>query len=370
MIWKLSLVALALSLLSLGCSKTEPEEPDLAIDDAAVDDLALPPGDGAPPKQDLGPNPKKDLGPNPKQDLGPNPKKDLGPNPKQDLGLPPKPDLSQPKKDQGLPAGDLFPTLPDFGTPPASTKVAAIQYAKGQASLVKPACASDPKPDVCALRELVIQARAGGASLVVTPEWVLSGVAEPDPVVGDNPALSASWPGSATTKQFSFLAKQLAMTVVLSHFTFTGPSGSETFYNSQVAFGPSGAVLAVHHKFNLFGNEPKTFTAGTEVEVFQHPLGTVGLLVCADIYGSTTLLTKLASTLKARVVAVSSYWTVSSPITGWYIPYAKKYGVYTIVANTTDAPGYGGAIISPTGAVIAQVSKTTPSVLFGTIPLP
>ncbi len=218
--------------------------------------------------------------------------------------------------------------------------------------------------------ELVVQARAGGASLVVTPEWVFAPNAEPIPAVGDTPALSASWPASAAIKQFSFYAKQLATTVVLSHFTYTGPSGQETFYNSQIAFDPNGKVVAVHHKFNLFGSEPKTFTPGTDVEVFSHPLGTTGLLVCADIYGSSTLLTKLASTLKARVVAVSSYWTVSNPITGWYIPYAKKYGVYTVVANTTDAPGYGGAIVSPTGTVIAQVSSTSPSVLFGTIPLP
>jgi predicted amidohydrolase len=353
-------VLLAFLSLALSCSKQDPEEPDLGSgEDLAVDDLAPPPpgvdGPVAPKKDTSGVPPKADLGPAPKKDTGTAPKKDTG---------------TTPKKDQGTPTGDVYPTLPDQGGPPTATKVAAIQYAKGQASLVKASCASHPEPDVCAVLELVVQARAGGASLVVTPEWVFAPNAEPIPAVGDNPALSAAWPAGAAIKQFSYYAKQLSTTVVLSHFTYTGPSGSETFYNSQIAFGPTGAVLAVHHKFNLFGNEPKTFTAGTDVEVFSHPLGTTGLLVCADIYGSTTLLTKLASTLKARVVAVSSYWTVSNPITGWYIPYAKKYGVYAVVANTTDSPGYGGAIISPTGAVIAQVSSTSPSVLFGTIPLP
>jgi len=348
----LALLVSAIWLLASCTKGTEPEldaGPDLAVTE---DGAAATPEQGAHPGAEAGAKP----------DGATSPKSDGAPSPKKDAPASPKPDLPG-KPDAAVPA-------PDFGAPAVATKVAAVQYAPGQAANVKSDCAGASEPDVCAMRELVIQARQGGASLIVTPEWIFNKVAEPDPKPGENPAQSASLPSTSMLKQFSLLAAQGKMHVVFSCFTFTGQKPNYTYYNSQIAFGPDGAVLAVHHKFNLFGNEPKLFTAGTDVEVFASPLGPVGLLQCADIYGSTQLRSKLAKTLKARVVAISSEWTVSSPIPSYYVPYAKSWGVYAVVANTTLSPGYGGAIIDPAGKILAQVSKTTPSVLFGDIPLP
>lgn len=127
-------------------------------------------------------------------------------------------------------------------------------------------------------------------------------------------------------------------------------------------------VLAVHHKFNLFGDESKTLTAGKDVTVFASPLGKVGLLICADIYGSSTLRTKQVTTLGARVVFVSSYWTVSGS-TSWYKSYVSRNKVYTVVANTTHAPGYGGGIYDPTGKALVEKVQPAPSVLIADVPV-
>ena len=101
------------------------------------------------------------------------------------------PDVGQPKPDLGAPK-------PDKGTPkPKAHKVAAIQYGAGDAALVSTACTQAAMPNVCALRKLVAQARAGGALLVVLPEYGFGWdqkVYEPAPTVGDNPATNTAWP--------------------------------------------------------------------------------------------------------------------------------------------------------------------------------
>lgn len=289
------------------------------------------------------------------------PKKDT--KPKQDKGPPP---------DVAIPV-DADPPLPDFGTDPIAGKVAAIQYGEGQAAYVASGCVQNPAPNLCAVKTLVVQARAGGASLVVIPEYALFGdqqYIEPVPSIGSNPGTNSKWPDDLFIKIFSKQAKTLQIYLVTSVITFSGQDPNYKYHNTQVAFDPTGAVVGVHHKFNLFGNEPQTLTAGNDVMVFDTPLGKVGLLICADIYGSPTLLNKLKYTLGARVVALSSFWTVSNP-QNWYKDLAADYDLYVIAANTTISPGHGGGIYAPpNGSALAQEIKTSPRVIFADIPLP
>ncbi len=296
---------------------------------------------------------------------------------KQDTGQP-KLDTNQPKLDHGIVPPDVRipvdadPPLPDFGSGPISTKVAAIQYGEGQAAHVSSGCVQNPAPNLCAVKTMVVQARAGGASLVVIPEYALFGdqqYIEPTPSIGSNPGTNPNWPEDLFIKIFSKQAKKLQVYLVTNVLTFSGQDPNYLYHNSQVAFDPTGAVVGVHHKFNLFGNEPQTLTAGTDVTVFDTPLGKVGLLICADIYGNSTLLNKLKYTLGARVVALTSFWTVSNP-QNWYKDYADDYNLYVIAANTTLSPGHGGGVYTPTGSALAQEIKTTPRVIFADIPLP
>jgi predicted amidohydrolase len=288
----------------------------------------------------------------------------------------PKVDLSPAKdvaqaQDQAIPK-DAEPPIPDFGAAPVATKVAAIQYGEGQAGFVDTGCATNPAPNLCAIKMLVLQARAGGASFVVIPEYSLipdQQYWEPLPALGVNPGTSSAWPEDLFITIFSKYAKKLDIYLVINLLTFDGTKPNYKYYNTQVAFEPSGKVVGVHRKFELFGNEQKSLTPGNDVMVFSTPLGKIGLLICADIYGDSTLLDKLAYTLGARVVAFSSFWTVASAVT-WQQNFAKKYGVFFIAANTTINPGQGGGVYDPNGAALAQKIQNQPSVVFADIPLP
>jgi predicted amidohydrolase len=383
-------VALMGAVALVGCSSGEwepgPPGPQPQVD--AAPPVTPPP---PPPKTDSGtpqPPPKTDSGtpqpPPPKTDSGtpqPPPKQDSGtptPPPKLDSGTPQPP----PKQDSGT------PPPPPPPPPPLTNKVAAVQYSKGQASLVDSACvnAPDPGPDVCALKKLVSEAHAQGASYVVLPEYAIAANIEQTPVIGDNPGTDPAWPADWVIKAFSQQAKQLGIYLVANTFTLTPNSktcsadadcpGNEgclssgkcaKFYNTSIAFSPGGSVVGVHHKFNLFGNEPNWLTAGTTVSTFGTPLGPMGMLICADIYGNSTLLNQLAAT--AKVVAVSSFWTVSGA-TSSFKSHLAEYP-HSFVANTTSAPGNGGGIYKgavPKATALAEKISTTPNFVIYALP--
>jgi predicted amidohydrolase len=356
----------AVLVLSLGCNDWEGPKPDPHSGTLDKDGGTLPTQDAKvnpppppPPKQDTGVTPPP---PPPKQDSGVTPPPPPPP-PKQDSGTPP------PKQDAGTPP----PPKKDAGTPPPAGnpyKVAAVQYGTGQAAKVKASCSSNAAPDLCAVMALVDQAKQNSATIVVTPEYGLGQkYYEPVPKNGENPGTSSAWPNDTFIKIASQKAKQHAIYLVINLQTYTGTKPNYVYRNTQVAFGPGGQVVATHHKFNLFGAEKNTLTAGTNVVTFGTPLGKVGLLICADIYGSSTLNSKLAKTLNARVVLVSSYWTVSNSV-NWYVNYAKKWSKYTVVANTTHSPGQGGGIYNPAGAALAQKVSTSPSIVYAVLPKP
>ena len=369
-----TLATLAFCLLAVGCGKDDGDFVPGVLDG------------GTPPKQDTGavkkdtgtkPPPKLDKGtPPPKLDKGtPPPKLDKGtPPPKLDTGNPPpKLDTGNPppKLDTGTPPKLDTGTPPppkDTGPPPKAYKVAAVQYGSGYAASVSPGCASSATPNACALKVMVGQAKQAGAYFVVLPEYALGKdqvYYEPVPKIGENPGANPSWPASLFIKQFSQAAKQHNVYLIFNVATY---SASKVYHNTVIAFNPGGGVVGVHHKFNLFGNEQASLTPGNNVSVFNTPLGKMGMLICADIYGSSGLRNTLKNQLQARVVTISSYWTVANSV-NWYKDYTSKWGVYGIVANTTHSPGMGGGVYK-SGQPLAQKIQAQPSIVYATIPTP
>jgi predicted amidohydrolase len=199
--------------------------------------------------------------------------------------------------------------------------------------------------------------------------------------VGSNPGTDSALAETAPLKLLSQDAKRLQIYMVFDLITSPGTTAADPLYNTAVAFGPDGRVLALHHKFNLFGNENGVITPGSDVTVFQSPLGNVGLLVCADIYAElqngdgqicnpcSPLPGKLSTQLKARVVAVPAEWMKDTAMsTFWF--YAKRYNVYAVVANNTTPPGQGGGVWDPQGAILGQALETKPSIVYAEIPAP
>lgn len=245
-------------------------------------------------------------------------------------------------------------------------KVAGVQYAAGSHAKVSPACAGASSPDNCAVRALVDRAAAQGAALVVTPEYGLDqDLLEPDPQVGQDPCAAGS-AGGALVRAFSEQARQRSLFVVINLQTYSGSGAGKQIYNSQVALGPDGTVRAVHHKFELFAGESAKLTPGQGGTVFKAPFGTVGLLICADLYGDLRLHHELTHTRGARLVVVSSYWTAPGAAS-WQQHFARNWGVHVVGANTTAGPGKGGGVFDPEGRTLAR--RSTPGLVIAPIKL-
>ena len=254
--------------------------------------------------------------------------------------------------------------------PATMLKVAGIQYSEGRYAEVDPSCSSAKHPDVCAVQKLVEQAAGLGAKIIVTPEYGLGQqYLEPSPELNEVPADSSSWDDDDFIKMFSKQAKQLGVYLAIDLQTYTGQQASLKKYNSLVAFGPGGKVLAKHNKFELFDSEAKSLTPGTDVMTFETPLGKVGLLICADLYGDLRMHDKLTRTLGARVVLVSSFWTAPAGLR-WQQSFAKNWGVYVVGSNVVDGAGHGAGVFGPNGEELALWDQKSPKPLVVDLPQP
>lgn len=266
----------------------------------------------------------------------------------------------------------------------SALKVAAVQYGSADYHGVQ-GC----EDDLCGLGHYVREAAANGAKIVVTPEYALGvRLPENEPAVGDLPRDDVRWSDFTMLKPLSALANELNITLIATVATKKGT----TIHNTQIALDAAGRVVAVHHKFHLFGtNETSYLTAGTSVatSTFDTPLGKAGMLICADIQcvvagvgpdcaaSELKLLADFAA-LGAKVVFFSAKWTVGqangAASIWWPINVQKKYAeqakTHVVAANTTLAPGQGAGIFAPGGSTISSTEATQPSVIYAELPVP
>lgn len=253
--------------------------------------------------------------------------------------------------------------------------VAAIQYAPGDAQLIEPACLNTPRPDLCALKLLITQAHDKGAHIIVTPEYATE---QPNPILapspGDTPATDKRWPKDGALRQMSELAARHGLYLAINLLTqvpstnalqlIKETSGPKT-HNTLILLGPQGQVLALHNKFELFSGERFTLSPGRRVNVVSTPLGKLGLLVCADLYGDMRMHHRLTQTEGAEIVLVSASWTAQGA-PAWPAAFARDWGVFVASANTTKGPGKGGGIFSPKGKTLAKGQR--PGITLAVLP--
>jgi deaminated glutathione amidase len=176
---------------------------------------------------------------------------------------------------------------------------------------------SDASQNLRQAEGLIREAAALGARFVATPENTnyLGPHAEKvrlaEPLDGP------------TCRQFSSLAHELGIHLLLGSFNEASPHGAKCL-NSSVLFGPSGARLAVYRKIHLFDvdvpggvsfRESETVVAGAEVVVAATELGAIGLTICYDLrFGE--LYRELVER-GAAIVAIPSAFTAKTGEAHW-----------------------------------------------------
>ena len=135
-------------------------------------------------------------------------------------------------------------------------------------------------------RRLVAQAAAGGAQLVVLPEyWAIMGTQETDKLA------HAEQPGSGPIQDgMAQMARQHGIWLIGG--TLPLISGEEgKVLNTTLVYDPQGEPAGRYDKIHLFGftrgtesyNESRTIVPGAQVRTIETPFGRVGLSICYDL---------------------------------------------------------------------------------------
>ena len=135
-------------------------------------------------------------------------------------------------------------------------------------------------------RRLVAQAAAGGAMLVVLPEyWAIMGRQETDKLA------HAEQPGSGPIQDgMAQMARQHGIWLIGGTLPLISDEEGKVL-NTTLVYDPQGEPAGRYDKSHLFGftrgaesyNESRTIVPGAQVRSIETPFGRVGLSICYDL---------------------------------------------------------------------------------------
>ncbi|CAL1531289.1 unnamed protein product [Lymnaea stagnalis] len=131
------------------------------------------------------------------------------------------------------------------------------------------------------------------------------------------------------------------------------PKDGRYQFNTNVAFGPDGTLLARYHKFHLFF-EPQFDTPDLELVHFDTPFGRFGMLVCFDVLFKEPGVPMVTENNISNIVFPTA-WMDALPLLsalGFHSSFARGLGVNFLSADI-HLPGsrfHGSGIYSPNGA--------------------
>ena len=147
---------------------------------------------------------------------------------------------------------------------------------------------SSPSVDdnLATARRLVAQAAAGGAELVVLPEyWAIMGRQETDKLA------HAEQPGSGPIQDgMAQMARQHGIWLIGGTLPLISDEEGKVL-NTTLVYDPQGEPAGRYDKIHLFGftrgaesyNEARTIVPGAQVRSIETPFGRVGLSICYDL---------------------------------------------------------------------------------------
>jgi predicted amidohydrolase len=159
----------------------------------------------------------------------------------------------------------------------------------------------DKAANIKKIRQTTIRARKQEANLVIFPELSLTGYVVRDQIY----ELAEPIPGPST-KTIEKIAKETETHIIFGMPELSGKTQA-TIYNAAVLIGPEGFIgkyrkmyLPTHSVFE----EKRYFRPGYQSAAFDTDLGTIGLIVCYDIFfPEVTRLTRLSG---AQLIACIS----------------------------------------------------------------
>lgn len=196
-------------------------------------------------------------------------------------------------------------------------------------------------------RGLIIEAAQQGAQVLVLPE-----------------AMTLGWTHASARKSAEripdgatcWMLKELAQQHHLYICSGLVERDDERIFNSAVLIGPEGDVLLHHRKLNELDIALDLYACGDRLNVAQTPLGTFGLMICADAFVQGQVISRTLGVMGAEIILSPCAWAVDADHDNlrdpygqlWldnYQPVAREFGLWIAgVSNVgwlTDGPWKG-----------------------------
>jgi predicted amidohydrolase len=164
--------------------------------------------------------------------------------------------------------------------------------------------------------DLIRQAARQGATVAVLPEAMPLGWTDPSAL-----AEADSIPDGYSCLALREVARETGIYVCSGLVERSGQS----IYNAAVLIGPTGEVLLHHRKLNELEIGHPFYSLGDRLQVARTPLGTMGLMICADAFARDQVIGRALGYLGAAVILSPSSWAVPAEHDNQNEPYGQLW---------------------------------------------
>ncbi len=162
----------------------------------------------------------------------------------------------------------------------------------------------------------IAEAAQAGAQVILLPEALNLGWTDPSAAREAEPI-----PDGDSCRRLSALARQHAVYVCAG---LIEQKGGQVF-NSAVLLGPDGWLLLHHQKINELEIGQPYYSLGGHLAVASTPLGTFGLMICADAFAPGQVIARSLALMGADVILSPCAWAVPADHDNRRDPYGQLW---------------------------------------------
>ena len=223
----------------------------------------------------------------------------------------------------------------------------------------------DVQENLASARQMVRDAAASGARLIVTPE--MTGFLDIRP--GGTRSKARAEAEDECLAGLRALAAELGVWLVIGSLAVR-IEGEERFANRSFLIGPDGAVAARYDKIHMFDvevgdgqsyRESRAYRPGDRAVLARTPVGAIGMTVCYDV--RFAYLYRRLAQAGAQILTVPAAFTRVTGEAHWHVllrARAIETGSFVIAAaqggkHADGRETYGHSlIVSPWGEILAE----------------
>ncbi len=173
-----------------------------------------------------------------------------------------------------------------------------------------------PEENLARAEERIDEATQAGARIILLPEALTLGWTHPSAVTA-----AEKIPEGKSCARLSALARQHGVYLCAG---LIEDAGSRVF-NAGVLIGPDGLLLLHHRKINELEIGHAYYSTGDRMQVVETPIGTLGLMICADAFAPGQVISRTLAMMGAQVILSPCAWAVPADHDNLREPYGQLW---------------------------------------------